>query len=865
MPTGLVHFSAAGSDWRKHGPESSFMLTLKEGVAAEDEARPYRFSCIAFLWVALVAPAIGWAGVAESDKVIRFDISRQRADQALIEFAEQADVTFIFPVEKARNVTANEVLGEFTPKEAIEKLLVGTGLHPNFQTDGALSVSANNRVSEHGETMKKRGLLAGLFAAVLASAASDGKADQAAESQEQATRLEQVIVTAQKRDERLQDVPVPVTALSADALLGSNQLRIQDYYTAVPGLSLTPLRDSPVIVVRGITTGVGTNPTVSIVVDDVPYGSSTANGGGILAADFDPSDLERVEILRGPQGTLYGASSLGGLLKFVTIDPTTSAVSGQVQMGLSDVQSGDELGYNVRGSVNVPLGDALAVRATGFTRRDPGYVDNTRLGSEGEGINRVDVESGRLSALWQPSQDVSLKFSALLQKNEARGSSQVNVRPGFGDLEQDATPGTGWYDRKLEVYAATLNAKLGIAELISASGFSVNTFSDELDFTGGIVVPEDNKTQKFTQEFRFSVPLGERVDGLFGAFYTDEDSRYVQFLDTVDPTTGEFIEELGTLSFPTTYEEYAGFANLTFHVTDRFDLQIGGRQSEIKQTFQNDGTGVLSGTTVPKMGSKESSFTYLLTPQLAVSPDVMLYARFASGYRPGGPNAATSDQYDPDTTRNYEIGVKGDVLNHTLFYDASIYHIDWKDIQISLIDPVTSLGFISNVGRARSRGVEFGLESRPLRGLAIVATIAWADSELTEDFPSTSPAVGRSGDRLPYSSKISGNLSLEQEFAVTSAMSAFVGASVSYVGDRKGAFTTPPFAPQRESFPSYTQWDIRGGIRGGAWTASLFVNNVTDERGILGGGLEALDPTAFWFIQPRTVGLSVAWSFGSPP
>src|SRR6202012_4446346 len=177
-----------------------------------------------------------------------------------------------------------------------------------------------------------------------------------------------------------QDVPVPVTAIRADKLISDNQVRLQDYFTSVPGLSYAPNNQNQYVTIRGITTGGFSNPTVGVVIDDVPFGASNALGGGQVIPDFDPGDLARVEVLRGPQGTLYGASSMGGLLKFVTVDPSTDGVSGRVEAGVSDVSHGAELGYNVRGSINVPLSDTFAMRASAFTREDPGYVDNPVLG-----------------------------------------------------------------------------------------------------------------------------------------------------------------------------------------------------------------------------------------------------------------------------------------------------------------------------------------------------------------------------------------------------------------------------------------------------------------------------------------------------
>ena len=696
-------------------------------------------------------------------------------------------------------------------------------------------------------------------------------------------QLEQIVVTAQKRAESLQDVPVPVSAISADTLVDTNQVRLLDYYSMVPGLSMTSEDfGAPVIAIRGVTTG-PTNPTVGIVVDDVPYGSSTNLGGGSTAPDLDPSDLAHIEVLRGPQGTLYGASSLGGLLKFVTVDPSTDQFGGQIQMGLQGVRNGNDVGYSVRGSVNAPLSDTFALRASGFSRRDPGYIDDPSR--DARGVNEANAKGGRVSALWRLSDVFTLKLGALLQQISTDGSSSVLLQPGVGDLEQKSLRGTGGYDKKFQVYNATLRATLGNAELTAISGYSVNTVADTFDFSfalGGLTGSQlgaagaplinDNKTKKFTQEIRLSMPIGARVEWLIGGFYNDESSHYVQRIMAADPSTGAWVAEALNLSFPTTFKEYAAFTDITFRITDRFDIQVGGRESQNKQSFMQIYTGPFTPFFTggfqpphvnPLVRSKENAFTYLLTPRLRITPDLMVYARIASGFRPGGPNInATSlglpQEYDSDTTQNYEVGIKGEFLDHRLSIDASVFNIDWKDMQLSLIDPNTNTGFYSNAGRARSRGVELAMQSRPTARLSVSGWLGWNDAKLSENFPASSAAAGRAGDRLPLSSRFSGNVSMEQQFSLARGVMGFVGGAVSYVGNREGVFTA---TTARQTFPAYAKTDVRGGAIFGDWTANLFVNNVTDRRGLISGGIGALNPSLFTFIQPRTVGVSVSRAF----
>jgi iron complex outermembrane recepter protein len=817
-----------------------------------------------------------------AEPVFDIDIPAMNAAEALNRLAEQTGSVMLFSYDLARARDANAVRGRYTLLDGLDLLLRDTGLSGGLSDKRVVIIAANGNVpGGKGETVKKRGWLAALIAALFGSTAGESNADQTEGRARQETPIEEIVVTAQKRgEERLQDVPIPVTAIDADALLDSNQTRIQDYYTKVPGLSLTLGGDAgaPMVAIRGVTTGGITNPTVGLVVDEVPYGSSTSNGAGWSVPDIDPSELDRVEVLRGPQGTLYGASSIGGLLKFVTTDPSTNSFSGRLQAGTSTVKDGDDLGYQARGSANVPVSDRFALRASGSVRRDPGYIDNVQTGQDD--VNRIDSSSGRLSALWQPTATFSLKLSALLHDVEAGGSAEAHRNVGLAELEQDALLGTGGYHRKTQSYTATLAAHPGSATLTSVTGYSVDEFSSNLDGTpvlGGVASglfgvsgapdPIDSETEKFTQELRLSIPLGQRVDWLIGAFYTDEDTFTTQDILAQDPNTGQIFGTLFHGTTPATYEELAAFTNLTFQMTERFDIQVGARESQNRQTYSQVLTGALFGgasIVTPEVDSKDNAFTYLVTPRVKITPDLMVYARLASGYRPGGPNSNSGfigvpAEYGADMTNNFEVGIKGSALDRALSFEASLYHIRWKDIQLQLREPTQLVPYFDNAGEARSQGAELSLSANSSGGFHVTGWVAWNDAELSEDIPATAiNAVGSAGDRLPYSSRFSGNLSLEHDFKLTNSVSAFAGGALSYVGDRKGIFRATPL---RQTFESYTQIDLRAGINYEDWTITAFANNVSDKRGVLRGGLDSFIPTYFTYIQPRTVGVSLTRAF----
>lgn len=747
-----------------------------------------------------------------------------------------------------------------------------------------------------------------LSTSALAQDVPTSTADQ--EDSLQGAALEEIIVTAQKRSERLLDVPVPVTAITANTLAERNQMQLQDYFRQVPGLDLTSNGGgSKSITLRGVTTGGLNNPTFAVAIDGVPYGSSSALGyGDRLVPDLDPSNLARVEVLRGPQGTLYGASSLGGMLQYVTKDPSLAEAEGAAAVDFNSVEDGDN-GYGARASISVPIvHDALGLGVSAFKRKDAGFIDDpARNRSDVDG---QDVKGGRLNALWRPSERFSLKLSALAQDSDGDAASQVDadfrLQPTAGDLTQIRPPGTGMFEGKIRFFTAAADAKLGSLDLTSLSGYGINESSSAPDFPSplwgslaqaffgesGTKLVTQMETKKFSQELRLASAQGEKFEWMLGAFYTDEKTTAVQSMDAFDATTGADAGSLIKFDFPTRFEEYAAFGNLTVHFTDRLDVQLGARQSRNEQTYNETDTGptvpLLYGLpgevfVAPAQRLTDDAFTYLVTPRFRFSPDLMVYARLASGYRAGGNNPLAPlfglpATFAPDTTANYEVGVKGSLLDRTLTFDASAYYIDWSDVQLSQRDPATSIAFFTNGGKARSQGIELALQANPLRGLNIGITTAYIDAVLKKDIPEGS-GIGHAGDRLPFSARFSASLSADQEFPLGDKAIGYVGTSIAYSGERQGQFTTrlapPPGSPPgavgepgiRNRFPSYTTVDIRGGVKYDTWTFNVFAHNIGNKRGILDGGARVgAEPSAtsdycYTVIRPRTYGVSLSTTF----
>jgi iron complex outermembrane receptor protein len=856
------------------------------------------------LVLALLCAAAACQQSIAADARISFDLEAQPLEAALTRVGNIAKLNLLFNSTDLQGLQAPRLRANLDVEGALMRILAGTGLHVvhvnqhtiSIVSDESLSAGSSVLSSQTSMQPPRSNVRLRYVGSVANSPDNTYLSDSGGESESDGTQsadrsrdLQEVLVTAEKRVERIQDVPVPVTVVSAQALVDTNQTRLQDYFSSIPGLNLSMSGfGHPSLFIRGITTGAATNPTIAVTVDDVTYSSATEAGGGDVFPDLDPSDLQRIEVLRGPQGTLYGAASLGGLVKFVTVDPSMTETSGRVQADASTIYNGSGAGYAFRGAVNVPINDTLAVRASGYTRHDPGYIDDVLTGVRG--VNRENGSGGHLAALWKPSDDLSLKLSALVQHSSRYGWPEIGVGPSFGDLQQSVWYKVGGSDAKYQIYSAVLKAKLGLFDLTSITSDSINASYQSQDFTpafsgfvefgvpgsgfNGFGVPgvpllETGSTNKFTQEVRANAALGTYVDWLVGLFYTHEKSSSGTENILATDSQGHVYGSAGVVSPRSIFEEYATFTNLTFHITDQLDLQLGGREGFNRQITSETDIGpyatIFEGGSpyvYPKITSDANDFTYLVTPEFKVSPDLMIYSRIASGYRPGGPNAlptfvAALDHYAPDKTTNYEIGTKGNVWANVISFDASVYHIVWNDIQLFAVDQATSLGYYTNGSKAKSDGVELSIQAHPIEGLSVSAWSSWNNAVLTRTIPKESTLYGLPGDRLPVSAKFTGNFSVEQEFHLTSELRGLAGAAVSYVGDRQGGLAANA-TTARPSMPAYAKTDLRLALTYGEWGATLYGNNITDRRGIISADAPVRGVS---IIQPRTIGLSAYRKF----
>lgn len=698
-----------------------------------------------------------------------------------------------------------------------------------------------------------------------------------------------VKVTAEKKTETEQNVPISMTVVEASDMLNSGLTSLDDYYAQVPGLSVNDRGSGrTTVVIRGISAGSGLNPTVGISVDDVPYGSSTTD---FAIADLDPFDIDHIEVLRGPQGTLYGASSMGGLIKYVMVQPDTQNFTGTIQQDVSDTYHGG-IGNTTRAAINLPIvSNVLALRISAFHRDDAGYINDPLQGKTQ--VNKGSADGARISALWKVSDLLTIRGSVMAQNDSTDGSARVDVynnnyTPIYGAYDHERIPGTDTSYVKTRVYTLQADDTLGWADFHSITSYNNYSLTGPQDVTGefggltemiygvnnpGVAIINNSRTGKFTQEFRLSSPDdGRSFSWLLGAFFTKEHSTTWQQLDPVDQKNGVSLGlplMYNSLS-PSTYKETALFGNATYAFNDAFDIQVGGRFSAIRQTFDSTQSGVLQGDTeTTSTGARDNVWTYSVSPRYHINGELMTYFRVSTGYRAGGANVLIAGdvgnfptQYKSDNLTSYEWGLKGDFANHTLTLDTSVFYIDWTNIQLNEISQATGNSYMVNAGSAKSEGAEMTLSWRPVRGLTISSDAAFTNAVLTSALPDG--AYGVSGDRLPYSPKWSWNLAADYTFPVNGTFDGNVGGGVTYMGDRMSDFSSSA-AAERFDLRAYNTAQLHAGLQSENWNINLYVKNLTNTTGYLSATAQntttGVGAYGLLLIQPRTVGLSVTYSF----
>lgn len=614
-----------------------------------------------------------------------------------------------------------------------------------------------------------------LFIAAMAAPASAQAADASTD------RNGDIVVTARKREERLIDVPQTVQAISSQEIAKAGIENLEDLGRQTTNITLNTRSDNePNVVIRGVGS-FGNTQGVGFYFDDVQNFTDQSTR---------LEDIERVEILKGPQGTLYGGSSIGGAVKYVLRRPTTDEFSaeGSVSYGSFDSKS-------LFAAVNAPASQDLAFRVSGYISDTDGWITNT---FNGKSLRSRKEYGTRVAAIWAPSPDFEAYLSYRFGKLEGSFNGQVpanSVRDFRRTAAVNAQP-VG--SRTTNAVTLQLKGTLGGVDLYSISSYAQahKVYFADIDQTtrDQTEISANYTTKVYTQELRAQSNGDGPLDWVVGAYFSRIEDRNINNsllrLGTALPAALRGFYPLVKNTIPE--RTYAAFADVSYNAGP-FGISVGGRVS------RNEVSG-----TYPLLGDRreESNHTIFIpkvTLSYHVNDDVLAYATFSKGFEPGrvnsgslapfeGPDTAVSAPFRPEVSTNYEVGLKGAVADGTLLFELAAFYIDTKDRQVesrALLDNIP-LEFITNVGDSRSYGFEAGATLRPVRELTLRAgagylNAKWKSGEFDQLGEAFDPLPVK-GYRIQYSPSFSASGSAEWRHEIGDAYVVSLRADATHTG-----------------------------------------------------------------------------------
>jgi len=715
----------------------------------------------------------------------------------------------------------------------------------------------------------------------------------------------EIVVTARRRDETLQDIPLAIQAFDEARLEQMNVTGFNDYARFAPSISfVTQGPGQSKLVIRGISestgqSGGGGQPSAALYLDEQPITVDAANPDPRLI------DIERIEVLSGPQGTLYGASAQSGTVRIITNKPDSRRIEGSVEAGLSDTRHG-EASWDVNAMLNLPIvEDRLALRIVGFRSRDGGYIDNMlgeTAGGTGDNatfvrddVNRTDSYGGRAALAWDFVDDWKATASFVFQDLDVDGRSDYDE--DAGDLKTVRFANER-YAENWEQYGLTVEGDLGFADVVLSGAYfdrkvsylydntAYNFYLSSLaqadpvysafydfgpDPTGYLA--NDLFSKRYSAEARLSSKGGGPFGWVAGAYYQKSKSGYVsrsQVDDYVD--TGSYASVADQLPGPTDIyyyqrlrydqEQFAIFGEASYKLTDTLTATVGGRY------YDSTNSGLIY-TESPfgleiedsRLHAKESGFTPKLNLSWKPTADHLFFATYSQGIRLGGanrsrPGLAVPQQYDGDKVTNYELGTKTSWLDGRLTINLTAYYMRWNDIQLSVRnpDPATFFFVVANAGKAEVKGVEAEFAAKPGGGFSFGGSATLSSAELAED----SVLLGvPEGARLPVSPRYKFALYGEYEVPVSAIDGrAYLRADYSHTG---ASFNNvDPVSADRQA--PYDLVNLQLGVEARGWKLNLYCNNLLDDRSqyAVENYYQTLRVTP---ARPRQMGLTVSRSF----
>ena len=699
----------------------------------------------------------------------------------------------------------------------------------------------------------------------------------------------EIVVTATKRNDKILDIPQSIQAVSSATLERLGATSLQDVINKLPGVSgYSNGTGRSSFNIRGIQSfsgGVIDASTVGFYLDETPLSNAA------ITPDVTLYDLDRVEVLRGPQGTLYGEGSLGGTIRLVTKRPDLDDLSGEVFGDVSSTARGGE-NYRVSGVINVPVvADKAAFRLVGTYLNDGGFIDDARTGRPD--VNRSEFYNLRAALRLRPTERLDIQFGYTRQKGD--GGPEALQSPGR-DLAIDQAFQQSFRDR-FDLGSVTANLSLDAVDVVYAGSYYNRSRTESLDDPGTALLIEsatgipivagvrENTTSPekvWTQELRIVSSGDKAFSWLAGAYYKNRNVQLIANTLAPDiaalaPAAAEVFRSAVDLRFT----EIAAFGEASYKLTSKLKA-TGGlrvfRQANRGTTSTQFITGIDPATGEPEFAAtgvipvnqKTSDVLFKASVDYQPNDDVLLYALFAQGVRGGGVNTRLFSPeipktYGSDSVNNYELGLKFRALGGALTVNAAVFNIDWKGIQIG-VRPEPGINYIVNAGKARSRGGEVDINYKIAKAITVGGGYSHIDSKLASDLIVAAATLSSSAIIAPTRSQLSGvtrnkfNAFADARIPVSRTISAFVRADIEYVGPTPATlplFTNGTLVAPATILPGYATASVRTGVEVGRLTVTAYVNNLTNKRAFLSN-----DSVSGALVnRPRSIGINAKLEF----
>ena len=712
-------------------------------------------------------------------------------------------------------------------------------------------------------------------------------------------QIEEIIVTATKRSQSTREIPSTINVLSGEKLAAQGARELQDFVDQVPGLQIQDVAatSSRKIVIRGIAPDNTTNQTVGTLLGDVPLGDPI---GSYTVVDPDTWDLQTVEVLKGPQGTLFGASSLAGIIRYVPVAPKLGVWQGKAfaeWMSIKDGGADPSFG----GALNVPVGEALAFRLSGVIEHRPGVIDIDNPSRQEKDADDAHKWSGRAMALWEPTE--RLTVNALYTAQQRRADESFFVTNFDADYTRYDAPESSPTRRRFDLASLDVRYRFDWATLVSLSAYQnkENSFNFESSYAllpqageAGVSVgrsKRDVKAQGYMQELRLVSPDGGDWTWQGGAFYSDYEAKIRSDIYTTVPAllglnpvlallpasvrdivVSENGVSLGNQSLdPLDASEAALFGELT-RKFGSVNLTLGGRLYQTEVSGVSTTAGLLPFTTnfapqtVQDLSVKGKGFSPKVAVAWQASDDVLVYGGVSRGFQYGGvnavaipsPNSEAPPTYKSSALWSYETGVRTDWLDKTLRADLTAFYQKWTDAQVSQIAPPAE-AYIDNVGEVEVKGVEMSLQYLfPVNGLSLDLSGGYLDSRTAAAFTDSDGNDIESGTRMPNAPRVQASANLGYTHVFGDAWGTNTALQYTHTGRAWGSVQHEGRLQERNMLNfnfTVTRADLAF-----APSLGLIVNNITDQRKIVSATQNAeadtaTDGTAYatGYTRPRTI------------